>query len=324
MKRCIWCDETKPPDAFHRNKNEPDGRTPQCGECRNARRRETGERRPCAQCGREFAARSGGRYCSRVCHGASKVTAVTVACAVCGAGFTVKAADAGRRKTCSRACAGTLRRGGRPLTNGDGTATCRACGETKRLRAFPRRTDGQIRGECTGCRATRQRDGHARRRAERGRVYPPPAKTCGACGETKPAGDFPFRKGALDGLGWRCRPCQSAYYRTWRRRDPVARRAYGAAWRSACRRKGAPGTFSPADVLRLWHRQRGECARCGVRFGKRPEDGGYHVDHVTPVSRGGSNWPRNLQLLCPTDNLRKNAKTPAEYTLYLRRLEGAT
>lgn len=79
---------------------------------------------------------------------------------------------------------------------------------------------------------------------------------------------------------------------------------------------GAPGSHGPADVLRLWHRQRGECARCGSRFGKRPSDGGYHVDHVTPLSRGGSDWPRNLQLLCPPCNLSKQGKTPAEFTLY--------
>jgi 5-methylcytosine-specific restriction endonuclease McrA len=29
-----------------------------------------------------------------------------------------------------------------------------------------------------------------------------------------------------------------------------------------------------------------------------------------PLKLGGSNWPENLQLLCRTCNLRKNAKHP--------------
>lgn len=87
------------------------------------------------------------------------------------------------------------------------------------------------------------------------------------------------------------------------------------------RKKGAGGSYSWRDVVRIWHHQRGECARCGNGFGKKPEDRGFHVDHITPLSRGGSNWPRNLQLLCEGCNCSKGAKTPAEYTLYLRRLE---
>jgi 5-methylcytosine-specific restriction endonuclease McrA len=39
----------------------------------------------------------------------------------------------------------------------------------------------------------------------------------------------------------------------------------------------------------------------------------YHVDHKQPVSRGGSNWPENLAVTCPTCNLRKSDKTEAEF-----------
>lgn len=109
--------------------------------------------------------------------------------------------------------------------------------------------------------------------------------------------------------------------RQWCRNRPLAARAQ--IQRRRARLARAEGRHSRADLIRLWHRQRGECARCGVRFGKRPSDNGFHVDHVTPLSRGGSNWPRNLQLLCPSCNCSKGAKTPAEFTLYLRRVDGA-
>lgn len=82
----------------------------------------------------------------------------------------------------------------------------------------------------------------------------------------------------------------------------------------------ARGRYVTADVIRLWHRQRGECARCDLRFGKRPSDRGFHVDHILPLSRGGSSWPHNLQLLCPACNCQKSARTEAEFGLYLRRL----
>ena len=120
----------------------------------------------------------------------------------------------------------------------------------------------------------------------------------------------------------RHRKARIAASKAYKARNPERARLWARAGRlrRAARERGAEGTFTTADVIRLWHRQRGECARCGVRFGKRPEDGGYEVDHIMPLSRGGSNWPRNLQLLCPRDNHVKHDKAPAEFTLYLRRL----
>jgi HNH endonuclease len=52
----------------------------------------------------------------------------------------------------------------------------------------------------------------------------------------------------------------------------------------------------PPEVRRaVWIRDQGKCARCGSR--ERLE-----YDHIVPVSRGGSNTERNIELLCEFHN----------------------
>ncbi len=69
--------------------------------------------------------------------------------------------------------------------------------------------------------------------------------------------------------------------------------------------KAAPGRFTPSDIRALMVAQRGLCAicRCSILML-------YHIDHKLPLSRGGSNWPYNLQLLCPPCNVRKSNNLP--------------
>lgn len=54
--------------------------------------------------------------------------------------------------------------------------------------------------------------------------------------------------------------------------------------------------------------QGGHCNYCNATL-----DGAYHVDHKTPVSRGGGNETSNLQVLCPGCNLSKGSKTHLEF-----------
>ena len=56
----------------------------------------------------------------------------------------------------------------------------------------------------------------------------------------------------------------------------------------------------PPEVRRaVWIRDQGKCARCGSR--ERLE-----YDHIVPVSRGGSNTERNIELLCEAHNRAKS------------------
>jgi 5-methylcytosine-specific restriction endonuclease McrA len=97
---------------------------------------------------------------------------------------------------------------------------------------------------------------------------------------------------------------------SWVKRNPerktaiqlVASRAYKV------RKRGAPGRHTADDIIRLREIQQNRCAYCDHLFVD-----GYHVDHMQPLSRGGSNWPENLHLTCKPCNVRKKSKTHEEF-----------
>jgi len=78
--------------------------------------------------------------------------------------------------------------------------------------------------------------------------------------------------------------------------------------RRRARMRGAEGTHTAADIQAQYTRQKGRCFWCGEKVGDT-----YHVDHVVPLSRGGSNGPENLVIACPACNLRKHDKLPHEW-----------
>lgn len=70
----------------------------------------------------------------------------------------------------------------------------------------------------------------------------------------------------------------------------------------------APGRHTLEDVKSLLRLQRGMCAVC-----RSAMNGNYHVDHIHPISCGGSDDKLNLQLLCPTCNTSKHNKDPVNF-----------
>jgi 5-methylcytosine-specific restriction endonuclease McrA len=78
--------------------------------------------------------------------------------------------------------------------------------------------------------------------------------------------------------------------------------------RRRARKMQADGAHTAEDVQEQYERQKGRCYWCGKRVGKN-----YHVDHIVPLSRGGSNWPENIVLACPSCNISKSNKLPHEW-----------
>lgn len=73
------------------------------------------------------------------------------------------------------------------------------------------------------------------------------------------------------------------------------------------RRAYSIGTLSLNIVELLLEKQAGICNGCSEVLTD------YHVDHIEPLSRMGTNTDDNVQLLCPTCNLSKGSKTMKEW-----------
>lgn len=96
------------------------------------------------------------------------------------------------------------------------------------------------------------------------------------------------------------------YSRAYRKEHPEVDRAHGLRRRAL--KRDAEGAHTATDIQAQYKRQNGKCYYCGQKVGKN-----YHVDHIVPLSRGGSNGPENLVIACPTCNLRKSDKLPHEW-----------
>lgn len=84
-------------------------------------------------------------------------------------------------------------------------------------------------------------------------------------------------------------------------KNPLRYAGYAANRRAMVR--GATGTHSDEQISALFNRQKGRCAACKSKLKK-----GFHRDHIKPLSKGGPNDIKNIQLLCPPCNISKKDK----------------
>lgn len=79
--------------------------------------------------------------------------------------------------------------------------------------------------------------------------------------------------------------------------------------RRRAREKGAPGTHTAAEATAILVAQNYRCAYCDADLRVVEK----HLDHIIPLSRGGSNDKSNIQWTCKPHNLQKSDKDPIEY-----------
>jgi len=104
------------------------------------------------------------------------------------------------------------------------------------------------------------------------------------------------------------RPEVKARYRDWKRRWIVRNRELKREYwrRYNARKQGAKGTHSVEEWLTLCKRCDWTCLACGSRHVK---DNPLTLDHIVPLSKGGTDDIDNIQPLCRSCNSAKNNKT---------------
>jgi len=256
--------------------------------------------RLCANCGRELmippsrAAAGKQSYCDRACmleyrkridfyHGDNnpnwKGGLVHLECAQCGKSFQVKRSHAEIRQCCSRPCKAAWR-------------------SANALNYDPER---RVRKECEICGAILMiKESH---KDIEGRYC---SRACMAIGyRERLAGEM--NPNYQDGRS-QDKEYQNEWSRKWRAAHPERVQHWNRQVRAA--RRKATGTFTKDDVAYHWRQQDGRCVYCGATL-----NNDYHIDHIIPLSRGGTNFVGNIQLLCPTCNMRKGTMLSIEFKI---------
>ena len=95
----------------------------------------------------------------------------------------------------------------------------------------------------------------------------------------------------------------------WRLNNPVIARTSRANRKARIRL--AEGGFTSEDIKQITDEQNGLCFWCGTVLQE------YHIDHLVPIAKGGTNYPDNLVISCPTCNVSRGAKPEEEFREYL-------
>lgn len=203
-------------------------------------------------------------------------------------------------------------RGDAQTIRADGTKKCSMCGEIKPLNEFARASKERsgFMSACKGCRKSAYRKSEMERRKQRYASDP-----------SYRASKRASVRAAFEKNGQRYVEKQRERYRqieslraaatertkAWRAANPNSVKMYDA--RRRARDSGANGSFKADDVKRLLEQQRAKCIYCGTDI----SDGLHTIEHVIPLSRGGSNSIENIALACRSCNARKGQKLPSEF-----------
>ena len=197
------------------------------------------------------------------------------------------------------------------MTDGIITKTCAKCKENLPTSEFYKdkcKRDG-LMGKCKACRKSYQkayREANPEKVAEYQKAYR----------EANP------EKVAECKRAWR--EANPEYQEAWREANPEKIAGYEKAYREAnpevykaanhrrrARKRNAEGTHSAAQIRARVAVYGDLCIYCAST-----KD--LHIDHIKPLSKGGSNWPANLAPACAKCNLSKQDKWGSDLLRWIK------
>ena len=148
-------------------------------------------------------------------------------------------------------------------------------------------------------------------------------KVCIKCGVEKLLTEFCKRTDSPDGYHRYCRTCNkaehAAYHEKNRTRELKRMAKYNKSPKSKAAHKAnkikrrAAGELTTETMETVRQASNGICPYCG----KRIEEG--HIDHIIPISKGGTSSPDNLAWVCASCNLSKSNRSLDEFLKELGR-----
>lgn len=103
------------------------------------------------------------------------------------------------------------------------------------------------------------------------------------------------------------------YLKEWKSKNRERLNAHSRNYK-AKRRSLEGGSCTPEDIQEILKLQKGKCAYCTKKLKK------YHLDHITPLSKSGTNSRSNIQATCAKCNQTKWNHDPIDFARSLGKL----
>ena len=147
------------------------------------------------------------------------------------------------------------------------------------------------------------------------------SRRCSMCKKVKSLEDFPRAKHQPEGRGYYCRICQRRYNEAYRKAKPEHHQIKDEGWyirqrarmkvyqaahpevvRAAVNRRRArrlAGRVEPYIIAEVCERDSWTCQICMVYVGPEAP---FHIDHIVPLHKGGSDTKDNVRFTHPLCN----------------------